>query len=324
MQGILGLDTNIIVGFQTLGNWLMLPMKFFSFLGTEEFYILIMPILFWCINTSLGIRVAVLLMFSVSINDGIKMSFHGPRPYWYSSQVKVFSTETSFGIPSGHSQSAVVVWGLLAAYLRKWWAWLIAISLILLAGLSRMYLGVHFFMDVLLGWILGGLLLWLTLRFWDPVVAWVKRLKPGRQILYAFLSSLLLILISLIPYCWLKLSNWQAPEEWAGFASSAISLEGTMTSAGTFFGLMAGLVWLDHLGWFDTRGTWWKLILRYLLGVAGVLIIRYGLKFIFPSGETLIADVFRYVRYSLIGFWLTGAAPWMFLQLGLAQKKQKL
>jgi membrane-associated phospholipid phosphatase len=321
MQGILEFGVRLITGFQFMGNWLELPMKFFSFLGTEEFFSLVLPILYWCIDTSLGVRVAVILMFSAGINDGLKMALHGPRPYWISSQVKALSTETSFGVPSGHAQSAVAVWGVLASFVRKWWAWLIAILLMILCGLSRLYLGVHFPQDVLFGWIIGGLILWLTLHFWDPVVAWVRKLVPGKQILYAFITSLVLLLIPLVPYFWLKATSWQAPTEWGGFAANAISLEGATTAAGTFFGLMAGLVWLNHLGWFDTKGAWWKLLLRYILGVAGVLIIRYGLKFIFPSGESLVSNIFRYLRYALIGFWVTGGAPWVFLKLGLAEKK---
>ncbi len=61
--------------------------------------------------------------------------------------------------------------------------------------------------------------------------------------------------------------------------------------------------------------------MRYLLGVAGVLIIRYGLKFIFPDGETVLAYFLRYLRYTLIGFWVAGGAPWTFIRLKLAEKK---
>jgi hypothetical protein len=84
---------------------------------------------------------------------------------------------------------------------------------------------------------------------------------------------------------------------------------------------LAGLVWLDHQGWFQTKGVWWKLVLRYLLGLAGVLIIRYGLKFIFPEGETVLAYFLRYLRYALIGFWVAGGAPWTFIRLKLAEKR---
>jgi hypothetical protein len=295
-------------------------MKIFSFLGTEDFFMVVLPIIFWCVDTDLGIRVAFILMFSNGINDAFKMALHGPRPYWLSSKVQGMAVETSFGVPSNHTQSAMAIWGIMAAYLRKWWAWLIAILLVILIGLSRMYLGVHFPHDVLLGLLIGGLVLWLVLRFWDPVVVWAKKQNIGQQILAAFLASLVLFLIPLIPFVWLKVTHWQAPQEWAAFATQTISLQGASTSAGTLFGILAGLAWLASQGWFQTKGPWWKLVLRYLLGVVGVLIIRYGLKFIFPDGEAALAYFFRYLRYALIGFWVTGGAPWTFIRLKLAEK----
>ena len=320
MQPVLDFGVRLIVALQGLGSWLVLPMKFFSFLGTEEFIMLVLPILYWCVDTSLGIRVAVILMLSSDLNGALKLAFHGTRPYWYSPNVHGLAAETSFGVPSNHAQSATIIWGILAAYLRKWWAWLVAIFLIILVGLSRLYLGVHFPHDVLLGWLIGGLLLWLTLRFWDPVTAWAKKQGTGRQILAAFLASLVLLLLPLIPFVWLKTTHWQPPQEWAAFATQAFSLEVPVTSAGTFFGLMAGLVWITRQGGFQTKGLWWQLVLRYILGVAGVLIIRYGLKFVFPDGETVLAYFFRYLRYTLIGFWVTGGALWVFIRLRLAEK----
>jgi membrane-associated phospholipid phosphatase len=321
MQSILDFGVRFIVALQGWGTWLTLPMKAFSFLGTEEFLILLLPILYWCVDSSLGIRVTIILMLSTSINGAFKLAFHGPRPYWYSPGVHGLAAETSFGVPSNHAQSAAVVWGLLAAYLKKGWVWLLAILLILLIGFSRLYLGVHFPHDVLLGWLIGGLIVWLALRFWDPVSAWVKKQSAGWQVLAAFLVSLAIFLLPLIPVVWLKATNWQPPQAWAMYATQAISLENVATSAGIVFGLLVGLVWLAHQGWFQTKGLWWKLVLRYLLGLAGILVIRYGLKFIFPEGETVLAYFLRYLRYTLIGFWVAGGAPWVFIRLKLADKR---
>jgi membrane-associated phospholipid phosphatase len=94
-------------------------MKLFSFLGMEEFFMAILPVLYWCVYRILGLRVAIVLMLSTSINGAVKLAFHGPRPYWISPGVRALSEETSFGTPSNHAQSAVVVWGNLAAYLHK-------------------------------------------------------------------------------------------------------------------------------------------------------------------------------------------------------------
>ena len=284
---------------------------------------LALPILYWCVDSMLGIQVAVLLMLTTNLNAAIKLAFHGPRPYWYSPKVASLATETSFGVPSGHAQTAAVIWGLLAAFLRKWWGWLVAILLIFLIGLSRLYLGVHFPQDVLLGWLIGGLLLWLALRFWNPLLAWAKKLGVGWQVLTAFLASLVVFLLPVIPFIWLKASNWQPPQDWAMFATQALALADVATVAGTFFGLLLGLVWLTRQGGFQTSGLWWKLVLRYLLGIAGVFIIRYGLKFIFPAGENALAYFFGYLRYTVIGFWVTGGAPSIFIRLKLSEKLNK-
>jgi hypothetical protein len=200
-----------------------------------------------------------------------------------------------------------------------------------LIGFSRLYLGVHFPHDVLGGWLLGALLLWLVVRCWDPVVTWLKKRTAWQQILVGLGFSLVLFLPGLLTNLWLQ-ANWQIPQFWVDNAAAALpegplpaplSLEGLVSNAGTIFGLALGLVWLMRLGWFETKGVWWKLVLRFLLGVVGVLVIRYGLKAIFPEGETLLAYVFRYLRYTLIGLWVAGGAPWVFLRLKLANKATK-
>jgi membrane-associated phospholipid phosphatase len=318
----IGITWNIF--FQNLGIWLKTPMEAFSFLGNEYFFLLLLPALYWCVETGTGLRVAVILLLSSTANDAFKMVFHGPRPYWYSKDVINYATETSFGVPSGHAQIAVGVWGMLAVRFRKWWGWLIAILIILLIGISRLYLGIHFPQDVILGWLIGAVLLWLVVRFWKPVVSWIKNMNLGRQILSSFLGSLVLILFPIIPFLWLKTTNWQPPQAWAEFAKDAMSLNGAFTYAGMLFGLMAGLAWLNHQGGFSVEGPIWKRILRYFLGAIGILVFYAGLKALFgliaPETESILAYVLRYIRYVLVGAWVSAGAPWIFIRLKLAGK----
>ncbi len=324
MQAILDLGVKIVLALQGMGDWMIGPMRFFTFLGTEQFFLAIPPALFWCVDVGIGLRVGMVLLLNSSINDAFKLAFHGPRPYWYSPQVKALSTETSFGFPSSHAQVAAGVWGMLAAIIRKGWAWAVAGVLVFLIGLSRLYLGVHFPHDVLIGWILGGLVLWLVLKFWGPVEAGVKKLAFGGQVLAAFLASLAMILIGLVPFLWLKFSRWQPPQAWAGFAGEAVTLSGVLTTAGILFGLLAGLACMKRLGGFNTAGPLWKLVLRYLLGLAGVLVFYVGLDLLFgllvPDGEALVPYLLRYIRYTLVGAWISCGAPWVFLRLKLAEK----
>jgi membrane-associated phospholipid phosphatase len=329
METLLNGGINWIVALQGMGAWLDFPMKAFTFLGSEDFFMLVMPALFWSLDAALGLRVAVILLVGSSLNDAIKLFLHGPRPYWFSSRVKGLTSETSFGIPSGHSASAVGVWGMLASQAKKRWAWIIAILLMFLIGISRIYLGVHFPTDVLLGWLVGALFLGLVLRLWEPAAAWLKKLSLGGQILTIFIFSLVLLLPALLATCWLQVSGWQMPAAWlqnailtnpGGELPDPTSLVGFFSNGGVLFGLGAGLAWLNTRGGFIAQGTWWQRLLRYVVGVAGVLVIRYGLKAIFPAGESWLALSLQYLRYAFIGAWITAGAPLVFFGLKLARK----
>jgi hypothetical protein len=299
-------------------------MDIFSFLGNEYFFLLLLPVLYWCFETGTGLRVSIILLLSTSVNDALKLAFHGPRPYWYSTELIRYAEETSFGLPSGHAQITLGVWGMLAVRLRKWWGWLIAIIFIFLVGISRLYLGVHFPHDVILGWLIGAILLGLVLRFWEPVTARVIKMNLGQQILVAFISSMMLFLFSCIPFIWLKTTNWQPPSEWADFATKAVSLEGGLTVAGTLFGLLAGLGWLNQQGGFSANGPIWKRVLRFFVGIVGILVFYLVLKSLFgliaPDAEAVLPYILRYIRYVLVGAWVSAGAPWLFVRLKLAEK----
>jgi membrane-associated phospholipid phosphatase len=100
-----------IIAIQSLGGWLELPMKFFTLLGYENFFFLGLPLIYWSVDADLGMRVALVLAVSNNAKPIFKLLFAAPRPYWLSGQVKPFLYESSFGIPSGHAQDAVALWG---------------------------------------------------------------------------------------------------------------------------------------------------------------------------------------------------------------------
>ena len=317
------MDANLIL--QGLGTWLLAPMSFFSFLGTEQFYLFIAPAIFWCLDAGLGLRLGLGLAVSGSVNSILKLAFHSPRPYWVSEQVQAFTAETSFGLPSGHAQNAVVVWGLLAAWINKTWAWIVAILLMLMIGLSRLYLGVHFLGDVLVGWLVGALILWAFLRLERPLLAWLIRRPISQQVLAALAFSLGLVLLGYLAR--LALGEWQTPEAWITLARrtpeaaepNPLGVSGLVSMAGVFFGMALGGILLKQQGWFNAGGPALQRLLRYLIGLAGVLAIYTLLGAVFPHGENLAAYGLRYLRYGLIGLWIAYLAPWIFIRLKLAQ-----
>lgn len=94
------------------------------------------------------------------INTVLKISFNRPRPDvfpWRTQHVGLAS------FPSGHAMTSIVVYGTLAfliarlapTRLLKRLVWALAIFVILVVGLSRLYLGVHYPSDVLAGFAMG-------------------------------------------------------------------------------------------------------------------------------------------------------------------------
>lgn len=318
----------IILYLQNLGNWLSDPMKFFSFLGAENFFLLIAPALYWCIDAGLGLRFGLYLSLSAGINSIIKILFHTPRPYWVDQRVLALSTETSFGIPSGHAQNAIVVWGSLANGIRKTWAWVLAILLIFFIGFSRMVLGVHFPGDVLAGWLIGLLLLLLFFRLETRVISFLRKQSVLSQIFTVFMVSLAIILVAILVR--LSLGAWTVPQEWIENAAAAapdadpidpLSIAGIISNAAVFFGLASGAIWLFSRDGFETGGVWWQLLLRYVLGLIGVILLWFGLDQIFPDGRDVLSYSLRYLRYALVGIWVSGIAPALFVKLRLARPK---
>jgi hypothetical protein len=250
--------------------------------------------------------------------------FAGPRPYWVSDKVIPFAAESSFGVPSGHAQNAVGVWGMIASGARKQWAWGVAIALAFFIGFSRWYLGVHFPHDVFVGWLLGGILLWAFMQFWNPVEAWLKQKTLGNQVLIAFIVSVIFIALGAISVG--RLDGYTFPEEWrdnalrAGELPAPVSIEGFITSAGTLFGLAVGAAWMAARGGYQASGPVAKRALRYVIGVIGIVILWMGLGQVFPENADMISYLLRYLRYTLVGFWVSGGAPWLFFRFKLADE----
>lgn len=320
------LDLQIILFIQSLGEWLVLPMRFFTFLGTEQFFLLVAPALYWCLDTRLGARIGLYLMGSVGVNDALKLIFHLPRPYWVSPEVRAFAHETSFAQPSNHAQIAMTVWGRAAAWIGRSWTWGIALLLVFLIGASRSVLGVHFPSNVLVGWLVGAVLLAIFLPLESRIAAWFQRQPAWLGVLAALGASLLLLAPSVWAYQ--SLSDWELPAEWVENARNAfpdaepihpVTLDGAITGAGGFFGMAAGLVLLHKAGGFRANGSLAQLLLRFVIGLVGLLVLWMGLGEVFPRGASLLPHALRYLRYALLGLWVAWLAPLLFIRLRLAQ-----
>ncbi len=323
MDWLMEFEISITLFLQQLGTWLEVPFQSFTFLGNELFFLLVMPAIYWSINPQIGFRAGMMLVLSGGFNSCFKMLFHSPRPFWVDSRVQALTSETSFGIPSGHSQNSAAIWGMVASSMRKKWALVVAIVVVFFIGLSRLYLGVHFVRDVLAGWLIGVLLVVFYLKLEKPIAKWLAARSFGVQLLISFIFSIFLITLGIL--CQTTSISWELPSAWISQAVAAgaeaptpYSLEGVITIAGVAFGFTAGYAWwYKKFGKPIIKASSIKRLARYIIGLLGILALYIGLKYIFPQDPLFIEGIFRFVRYALIGLWVTAAAPLLFKKLHL-------
>ena len=110
----------------------------------------------------------VAILPSEALNALLKVLFNRMRPHTQFAQNMLIHTKS---FPSGHAFGSFVLYGLLAylcfTRLPHNWQWVATItlaSLIVLIGISRVYLGAHYFFDVIGGWVLGAVILTIIIR----------------------------------------------------------------------------------------------------------------------------------------------------------------
>lgn len=254
-----------------------------------------MPLIYWCFDRASGARLLILFLISAYLNTIAKVLLDQPRPFQYDPRVKPLVPASGGGLPSGHTQGAVVVWGYLAARVRQAWMWGLAGFLMIGIPMSRLYLGVHFPTDLIGGYILGAVLLVVYLRFASKAEAWLVQKGIVWQLIVATFLPIVFILISL-----------------AGAVNS-------LNAAGILLGFAPGIILERRWIKFCSGGSLVRRLLRLVVGLIVIFAIWMGLKMAFSGWEP--ASLYRVVRYALVGLWGGFGAPWLFVRLKLAESK---
>lgn len=293
MQNILDWGIEVVLWFQRFSPELDLPFKALTHMGAKFFFMLLLPFIYWCVDRRTGARLTILFLLSAHLNAVAKWWAAQPRPFQYDTRVLKLIEARGGGLPSGHTQSAVVVWGYLASQFPRPWLLLMSLLLMLLIPLSRIYLGVHFPTDLLGGYLLGTALLVLYLRLAPGLESWFKKRGLTLQLAVAFTAPVLMIL--LFP---------------------KIESHG-VTAAGTLLGMGVGFALERRWVRFHSGGAWWRRLLRFLLGEGVFLALWLLLRSALYGFEPEI--VLRFLRYGLLGLWGGLGAPWAFVKLRLAE-----
>lgn len=322
MEAVWSAEADAIQWLQKLGEWLSWPLSAVTELGSHTVVVAVLALVFWSVHARTGARLFVLVLASSVVNSLLKAVLYGSRPYWHSGLVAGHAHEATFGMPSGHAQGSTVLYGYLGISSgRRAWFWG-AVGLVALICFSRIYLGVHFFSDVVVGVLLGVAILWAFLRWERPVLRWWRALGIRTAAAYALAASLVPCAVAAF-WALVVRGPWTAPEtDVIGRVPQdpvGDSLTGLFLVSGALFGGLVGLTLLAERGWYSARGPLAQRATRFVLGISVVLVVQIVADLFLRELSGLAEAVPTYLLYAAIAFWATYAAPRMFLNGGLAQ-----
>lgn len=282
-----------------------LSARFFTLLGEAPLYLILVTVLFWCFNDRLAFRAGFTLFISAGINSALKEILAVPRPFYRKPGINLIQ-ETGYATPSGHAQNSAAFWPtLLHTKKPRPWRRIIAIALPVCIGVSRVYLGVHYPTDVLIGWVLGAIIAAAAVLVVPAVQKKLSRLISSR---YPTIS---------------------APPVSVKIAAVALGvwLLNTQTGGetgigGAIFGFTAGYLLLNEATDGSKRfsaaaGSSIKKALRLIVGYAGIAAIYFGCSTIFSLFGNEQEALTRFSMFGLAGFWISFLAPEIFIRIGL-------
>lgn len=321
LEQLLSTSADVIYFLQTQLAFLAPIMRFFTFLGNEDFYLIVMPVFLWIIDYNMGVQLGIIMLLSGGFNTIFKFSLQQPRPYWTDPSIaNLDAPHNSFGLPSGHSQNAVSLFGMLATWVKQKWLRIILVFVILMVAFSRLFLGVHSLQDIALGLTVGSLIVVITVKFGSSIAGFFEKQTALTRIILGLVVSLA-VLSTAAGIAYSQRDTFVIPEEWKDNATLAghkeelqpYDIDGIITTCGALFGVIAGSIWVNETGGFNAnQGVFWKRISRFFVGLIGVLVFWKILGDIFPRSGDFLSHGLRYFRYSLVGFWISGLAPKLF------------
>jgi membrane-associated phospholipid phosphatase len=248
-------------------------------LGYHTFYYLVLAPLFWVVDRRRASVLFLLILASGLLNTAAKLLVHTPRPDPLLTRVLDFRPyhSGSNAFPSGHAQNAVVFWIYVAWWVGRRWFYALALAMVALISFSRLYLAVHFPIDIVGGLAIGAAVLALL----PPVL---ERWSQS-EFRLSVAGSLGLTAASVA----------------LALAAKDLTLA---VIGGCLLGFMAGAVWLPQ------RALVFRNAAQLWLCLAGGLLLLAGLSVVFDTFPTTV-PLLLYARFAVL--WI--AALWLYPQL---------
>lgn len=257
-------------------------------LSETEVLVFIIGVTYWCTDNKFGRPYFAAISFNMGMNAMLKNIFRIPRIF-NSDYPKVrvvdaaVKTATGYSFPSGHTQFATVVYGVIGTY-KKGIIRIACYLIILLVGISRIYLGVHTVYDVIFAFAVGIISSLLCMKYFEKLI----KINPWIAMVFAIPALLGIVFVD------------------PGADGDTFQTAGMVT--GVFLGIVIDEKYIN----FDYRASFKNQILKVAIGLAVALALHKGLKivtYLIASDGTCFIWFLTFARYFLIGLWITAGFP---------------
>lgn len=258
-------------------------------LGSEVPFIVVALIVLWCVDKRRGYYLMFCGCYGLVGVQILKMIFRIPRPWVKDPSFTIVESAreaaTGYSFPSGHTQTAVTLYGGAAISSRRRWVQLLGWGICALVAFSRMYLGVHTPLDVGVSFALG-----VCVVFGTRVA--LTRAERSRGGLWWLIGAAILLAIGNLLF--VELYRFPADVD-------AVNYNDAIKVAWQMLGLMAALGaayaadrYLTH---YETDAPLWGQIVKVALGLGLMLALRAVLKA--PMNDLLGLRLGTCIRYFL-------------------------
>ncbi|MFX0063470.1 MAG: phosphatase PAP2 family protein [Candidatus Hermodarchaeota archaeon] len=269
-----------------------------------ELGIILLLMIIWTSEKPISYPLTAVMLFSGVLNWFVKSFFALPRPYLeFSNQINLIGSETpSYGFPSGHSQSVAIFWTYLTFWFKNKWLVLLTIILIILVSLSRVYLGIHYLSDVVVGIFFGLIIVAGYFLLADRFREYWNRFTFQQQAFLVLFVPLLLFFGAYIL-----------------FPSAFLEGKDPGLCCGLLFGGLVGLFAEQRYIKMKSEGVETRAkILRIILGITICSISFLALSFFFaviPITDGFSFVFIRFIGYSFFAIIAIVVCPLIFVNL---------
>ena len=269
-----------------------------TMLGEEYFIIAVISLVYWNISKRYGFILTLSFLVSAASSEILKLLFHTKRPFEVLENLRPVRVETALGysFPSGHTQAATSFFVTGSLFYKKINLVILALVISALVALSRLYLRVHWLIDVIGGLAIGFVISIIMYFILDEISKNVKR--RSMFVLVSFIvTSIALVVLNILELA-------------AGFGD--IKIKSVFKVLSVLGGCSLGFFLEDKIVKFSNKNSFVKKTIVFVLGIATTLFFMIALKKVFPEKY-----LFDSIRYFFIGFWIAFLYPLLCLNFKL-------